>query len=63
MQVIGHEAVRNYCELIFGPSARDLRQNEFDDRAVFKGRPSVASAKRQGIPVKTEIIESLQMAW
>jgi hypothetical protein len=59
--VIGHEAVRNYFKLIFGPCARNLLEDQIHD--VVRREQFLASirAECQGISVGSKIVERLEM--
>jgi hypothetical protein len=46
MQMIRHEAVRNYVELVFGRRSRNLRQDEAHDFVIREDNPPLNRAIR-----------------
>jgi hypothetical protein len=55
--VVGHEAVRNNCELQFERSSRNLRKNERNGGVFAKDWLATIGTERQGISVKTFVVE------
>jgi hypothetical protein len=47
MHVIGHEAVHDYCKLLFVRRSRNLREHETDDGVRGEERLTVSGAERQ----------------
>src|SRR5207247_2133054 len=63
MHVIRHEAVRNYSEVILCGSSRNLPECKVDDGGVHEQVAASIRAKREGISMKADVVECLQMAW
>ena len=60
MKMVGHEAVRNYCEPFSLGSVTDLRDDRLDMAAVREYRATIAGADRQEIPMKSGVVECFQ---
>jgi len=56
MDVVWHEAVRNYCEAIFRRRARNLRKHEFNNGGLREQRATMIGAERQGIPMQADVV-------
>jgi len=57
MQVIGHEAVRNNREPLFGRTSLNLQQHQIDVFARGEVPLSLERAPRQEISVEAEVVE------
>src|SRR5688572_29944128 len=62
MQVIGHKAVRNYCELFLRCTSLNLRQHEIHALARNEYALTRMGAKSEGITIEPEVVECLQVA-
>jgi hypothetical protein len=62
MQVIWHEAVRNDCELVFPCCAQHLLEDQVHRFIASEHVTAVIRAECQGISIKTEEGEPLEMA-
>ena len=61
VQVIGHEAVRNECELLFSRGALNLRTRQCDCVGVGEETCAFVRAERQEITMPTAIVERREM--
>jgi hypothetical protein len=61
MEMIGHEAVRNDFEVIFGCRSQNLREHDLHGFVRHEQRTPVNCAERKEISVETEVVERLQM--
>jgi hypothetical protein len=62
MHMIWHEAVRHNFKLILIRGSQNLRKNLIDGYGTDKQLPTRMCAECQGISVKSDVIEGLEMA-
>ena len=62
MKVVWHKAVGNNCKPFIVGGAQDLRASHINARLIHEQLSPVIRAECQEISVKTDVIESLQMA-
>jgi hypothetical protein len=57
MQVIRHEAVRNYCAIRLGASAQQLRSHKVDAICLREERFAIIAAPSERVVVHPDIVE------
>ena len=60
MQVIGHEAARNDCEVAIGCTSHNLPERELDTIASGEVRITAIGAKGEDIPAEAYVVERRQ---
>jgi hypothetical protein len=60
MQVIGHEAVRNYCEALNAGGVTKLRRSVAHRGSVGEQRATIMRANSEEVALDSEIVECLE---
>ena len=62
MEVVRHEAVRNYCNSLILCGAQNLPEHDLDRLCLRKVLLPVMCAEREEITIQPEVIERFQVA-